>query len=235
MEKSQFERLRGYQAAFRSFLKEYENRGETVGDAVERLAREAARAREEFPETVPPFDKDEFRGRWVPEMGRYETARIRNWLLVALARLEEAEAVRPETLDACDYPMVEDRNIRKILERDFEEIRRAFAAQCWKSVIVLAGGSIEGLLAERLLRDGSVSGAPRRLQDLIALARKRNIVSPAVERLTQSAREYRNLVHPRHEIESGLTVDAEEARIAVEILRIVRRDLAKAGAAEDQA
>lgn len=223
-------KLRQYRSAFRQLLDEYEGQGSVVGGNLETLAQEIRRTDEDFPGLLPLFREDDFRGRWAREFGRYETARIKSWLSMAVARLDEAiESDAGALLVPCDFSMVRNGDIRRILERDFDEIRRAFAAQCWKSVIVLAGGSMEGLLAERFLREGIVGGVPRKLQDLIVLARKHNLVTPAVEKLSQSARDYRNLIHPMHEVKSGLTVDAEEARIAVEILRIVCRDLARAG------
>jgi hypothetical protein len=40
-------------------------------------------------------------------------------------------------------------------------------------------------------------------------------------------REYRNLIHPGNELRSKLTVGAEEARIAIEILNLIDRELGK--------
>ncbi len=46
---------------------------------------------------------------------------------------------------------------------------------------------------------------------------------------SHSVREYRNLVHPGKEIRSGLEFDAEEARIALEVLHMLDRDLSPLG------
>jgi hypothetical protein len=62
---------------------------------------------------------------------------------------------------------------------------------------------------------------------LIVVAVGLRLINPGVERLSQSIREYRDLVHPIVEIKTALRVDAEEAKIAVEVLNMIHRELAK--------
>lgn len=131
--------------------------------------------------------------------------------------------------------------LRSILERDYDEIQKAFVTGCWKSVIILAGGAIETLLLDRLLqneaRAKSSAKAPKdkagqvpEIKDwgfvyLILVAVDLSLINPDVDKHSHSLREYRDLVHPTVEIRTKLRVDAEEAKIALEVLNIVHRDL----------
>jgi len=63
------------------------------------------------------------------------------------------------------------------------------------------------------------------LSNLLAVSVELGLVTTGVEKLSHSLREYRNLVHPGNELRNKLSFDAEEAKIAVEVLNIVHRDL----------
>jgi hypothetical protein len=135
-----------------------------------------------------------------------------------------------------DFSFIKDGDLKKCLERDYSEIQRAFVSRCWKSVIILSGGAIEAILTDLLLANSSMalasSKAPKQsditkwdLADLINVSVDASLVSSGVEKLSHPIREYRNLVHPGNEIRTKLTFNSEEARIALEVLNIVHRDL----------
>ena len=138
-----------------------------------------------------------------------------------------------------DFSFVNDNQLRLILKRDFSEIQRAYISTCWKSVIILCGGAIEAILTDLLIANEAKAKASGRapinkyditrwdLSDLINVSLYLKLVSPGVEKLSHSLREYRNLVHPGNEMRNKLTFDAEEAKIALEVLNIVYRDLNK--------
>lgn len=63
------------------------------------------------------------------------------------------------------------------------------------------------------------------LKDVINVSVELKLVNSGVEKLSHSVREYRNLVHPGNEVRNRLTFDAEEAKIALEVLHMVHRDL----------
>ena len=105
-----------------------------------------------------------------------------------------------------------------------------------KSVIILSGGAIEAILTDIALQNATqakaATSAPKEsdvtrwdLADLINVAVELKLVSAGVEKLSHSVRAYRNLIHPGNEIRNKLTFDAEEAKIALEVLHIVHRDL----------
>jgi hypothetical protein len=134
------------------------------------------------------------------------------------------------------FVFVNDPDLRNIIERDFSEIQRCFISECWKSVIILCGGAIEAILTDLVLANSSQalssSKAPRQkditkwnLSSLIDVCVDLDLISQGVEKLSHPIREYRNLVHPGRELRENLVFNTEEARIALEVLNIVYRDL----------
>jgi hypothetical protein len=207
------------------------------------VADQVAQADRELPGLLPPFDRDYFRGRWRPEFKLYDAGRLRHWLQVALTHLRSAEqsqvggAAAP--LDtAIDFSFAGNPALQGILERDRVEIERGLQQQCWKSVIILAGGMVEALLADvvgKVKRSRADPGAPIpdvsrwSLNDLINEAHKLELVGRHLKGLSHTLREYRNLVHAGCELrDDKLRVAAEEAQLAVTILQMVARDLAAA-------
>jgi hypothetical protein len=63
------------------------------------------------------------------------------------------------------------------------------------------------------------------LNDLIEVALDTKIVTSQVASLSHTVRSYRNLVHPGVELRKGLKIEPEEAKIALQVLNILIRDL----------
>ncbi len=135
-----------------------------------------------------------------------------------------------------EFSFVKDTELRKLIERDYIEIQRAYVASCWKSVIILSGGAIEAILLDLLQQNQSAAMAapktPKKpditkwdLADLINVCVELKLVDQSVEKLSHPVREYRNLVHPGNEIRNKLVFGTEEAKIALEVLHIVHRGL----------
>jgi hypothetical protein len=134
-----------------------------------------------------------------------------------------------------EFAFITSPELRKILERDYEEIQKAFVTRCLKSVIILCGGAIEAILLDLLQQKQSAvlaTKAPKGktditrwdLVDLINVSVEIGLVSNGVEKLSHSVRDYRNLIHPGNEVRNKLTFNTEEARIAIEVLNMVHRD-----------
>lgn len=209
---------------------------------VRRLAEEIKRADADFPGLLPPFSAGDLHPETSYRFGipttYYNISDIRFYLVRVLAALK-VEIDGAQTAPATptrDFSFVADADLRKVLERDYAEAQRAYKAKCWKSVIVLSGGAIEAMLLDRLQRDPTAakaaSTAPNKpdltkwdLSDLINVSIELKHVGLGVEKLSHSVREYRNLVHAGNEIRHKLTFDAEEAKIALEVLHIVFREL----------
>ena len=63
------------------------------------------------------------------------------------------------------------------------------------------------------------------LDNLIDVAVELKYINIGVEKLSDAVRHYRNLVHPGNELRSGLKIEPEEAKIAIEVLNMIIRDL----------
>jgi hypothetical protein len=208
--------------------------------SVNQVATTIRRIESDFPDLLPPFALNQFfshRGGG-DNVSYYVASGILSYLATALGILEvevETDEGNPVT-EIKEFYFIKDSGIRRCLERDYTEIQRAFIARCWKSVIILSGGAIEAILTDLLVENATKATqsqkAPKQknitkwdLADLINVAVELDLVSSGVEKLSHSVREYRNLVHPGNEIRNKLAFDSEEAKIALEVLHIVHRDL----------
>jgi hypothetical protein len=199
------------------------------------ISAELTRVKQEFPSLLPPLDLKPH----LSQNGRfYQTQGLRSVLTIAISRLRvalETSESTPVTLQK-DFPFVKTPAIRNIVERDFLEIQKAFVSGCWKSVIILTGGVIEAILLDQLHQNASSAiksvKAPKGkeisewgLVHLILVSVDIKLVPPGLDKLSHSIREYRDLVHPTVEVRSALKVNPEEARIAIEVLNMLHRDL----------
>ena len=50
-------------------------------------------------------------------------------------------------------------------------------------------------------------------------------MTAGIEKLSESVREFRDLVHPGREVRQRLSFGMEEARIALDVVNILRREL----------
>ncbi len=204
------------------------------------LEVELQRLQNEFPELIPPFNKEDYfmHLAWHTDRRIYNLAGIRSYVAIALGRLQiaiEQPTGMPVT-EKRQFAFVSDSSLRTIVERDYVEIQKAYISECWKSVIILCGGAIEAILTDLLIQNETAAkaakSAPKNsditrwdLSNLIDVAVELPLVSAGIEKLSHPIREYRNLVHPGNELRNKLRFDAEEAKIAVEVLNIVHRDL----------
>jgi hypothetical protein len=218
--------------------------GAIRGSHISPLLREVELTNADLPGLLPPFSLEEFRGRWSPDYDRFEAAPLRAWLHAALSSLQgaiaKAESV-PE-MELLDFGFVKDAELRRVLTRDGLELQLVLRAGHWKSAIVLAGGAIEAILIDLLQGEpGALTAAkaPKKksditrwtLNDMIEVALELNAVNSSVANLSHAVREYRDLVHPGREVREKLAFGPEEARIGLEVLKILIRDRARAAGA----
>jgi hypothetical protein len=200
---------------------------------IDLIEQAVARLKADFPNLVPVFDFQDAHSH----EEYFNIQPVRAYLATVMGVLE-AEIATDEApvTETRSFPFIRDAKVREIVERDYLEMQRAFVAQCWKSTIILAGGAMEAVLTDIILANEAsakaASSAPKKpditkwdLADLINVAVELESVSSGVSKLSHPVREYRNLVHPGNEMRTGLTFDREEARIALEVLNILHRDL----------
>jgi hypothetical protein len=204
--------------------------------AVRPLFLELAFLQKDFPDLVP-FDPEQSQ---LEEDSEVNIISVMSMLSMVLGRLQTAleESTDVPVTEKREFAFISNSNLKAIIERDYEEIQRAFISNCWKSVIILCGGAIEAILTDLLLRNKiialSTKSAPKEnditrwnFSELIDVAVELKLVSVGMEKLSHPLREYRNLVHPGNEIRNKLDFGAEEAKIAVELLHILHRDLTR--------
>lgn len=242
MNSDELKRLRMFYRSLSGYQKIYESSSEKFisGISIVPLEDELRQLNEEFPSLIQqPFNKHQyFDHSTLSGATLYRLTAIKTYINGVLARLEIEinEAVSIPVTEKLEFTFISDSALRAIIERDYSEIRRAYTSGCWKSVIILCGGAIEAILTDLLSTHETIARAateaPRKsditrwdLSALINVAVELKLVSAGVEKLSHSLREYRNLVHPGNELRNELRFDAEEAKIAFEVLNIVHRDL----------
>lgn len=202
----------------------------------EQVREELITLHSSFPDAFP-----EFNIRSVYSGGYYKKEPVLIHLETLNAHIEsviESEmSLGPEPVtETRDFSFVSNADIREIIERDYIEAQKGFINECWKSVIILSGGMIEAILLDQLEQNETsakkAQAAPKNnhlrkwhLADLIEVAVEIQVVEPGVSTLSHSVREYRNLVHPGNQLRNNLSANREEARIALEVLHMVDRDL----------
>lgn len=143
------------------------------------------------------------------------------------------------------FHYIADAEFRRILERDVDEAESSLRHDNWKACIVLCGSILEAALYEYLLRDPtwtmdpsrsnvpSISGSATKkdirrtdlanqwtLDDLIKFAVTNGVVKGyTTQHIRDAVQQPRNLIHPRKEIRSGVTVDRGRAGVSIETLK----------------
>lgn len=172
------------------------------------VEEEIRSASADFPDLMPPFQKQAL--IWPSHQRYYSRPGLQNYLAAAIGRLRAAreEDDGLAVAEALEFVFINDRDLREILERDYIEIQRAYVSSCWKSVIILCGGSIEAILLDRLLKDEAAAKSAKTapgsksnltkwdLDELIKVATELKYVEPNAGTLADPVRQFRNLVHP---------------------------------------
>ncbi len=234
MDAGELKKLRQYYQSFLGIQRIFNNASGTNvrGISLGPLGAEINRLFDEFPDLIP-FQRSTF-----SRDGTYSRAGICSIIAMVVARLQVVteETMNTPIAEKRQFTFIRDLSLRAIVERDYSEIQKAYSLQCWKSVIILCGGTIEAVLTDLLLANEtsakSAKSSPKTtditrwdFSNLIDVSVELKLLSQGVEKLSHSIREYRNLVHPGNEVRNKLKFDAEEAKIAFEVLNIVHRDL----------
>jgi len=237
MDSDKHKKLTGYYQSLleqKRFLDTLSGGTRIIGSQLRPLLMEFDLLQKDFPDIIP-FDPEYDRLR---DAAFYDYISYRGYLAIVIGRLQ-AELNQPTDTPITEkrqFTFITNSDLRAIIERDYEEIQRAFISNCWKSVIILCGGIIEATLTDLLLSNNTIAltaeSAPQEkditrwdFSKLIDVSVELKLVSDGVQKLSHPLREYRNLVHPSNEICNQLSFNAEEAKIAVEVVHILHRDL----------
>lgn len=238
-ELNKLRRLRDQLRALHSFIDNERQRVPHTGESAQQMIPNTlAELTRHFPEV---FDFTPYRNE------RFDLIRVAQPIVAtAIAAIESdltaatAKAATPIRL----FPFVQDAELRRIVERDDRELAQAVQSESWKTVLILTGGAIEGVLLDLLLQPDNEPRASRHrlaprdknqqtkpldqwdLAHLIDVAHDLDLIKPNVKQFSHSVREYRNLVHPGLEKRSKMVVQESEARAAVNVLDMLHRDMA---------
>jgi hypothetical protein len=195
----------------------------------------------EYPDIVPPYDKDQYFDSINArnQEPSYDFLGIQTYLASVIGRLREIidQPVGSPITEEKEFLFIENIDLRQIVQRDYIELQKAYIASCWKSVLLLSGGLIEAVLLDLLqLKQEDIKECRSKpdesditkwdLNSLIRVSVELKLISDGVEKLSHPIREYRNLIHPGNELRKKLRYGPEEAKIAVEVVNILHRDLA---------
>lgn len=124
------------------------------------------------------------------------------------------------------FAFITDPRLAIILSRDYNELQTLDPYNSTKSVIVLSGGIMEGLLIDALVLSGTLTfseACNNELKKIINKALEKGIITE--DRLSHAIRNYRNLVHPGREIKDNVIFSVSDATIAKAAVDIFIREV----------
>jgi hypothetical protein len=136
------------------------------------------------------------------------------------------ERFSPVGHSTMDFSFVCNSGIKGILERDYAELMRLDPVHSSKSVLILSGGIIEGLLIDALVAEGAFTyeeAETKHLKELIHPAKRDGIIKH--DNITDVLRVYRNLVHPTREIKEKLSFSVDHAIVARDSVGLIIREV----------
>lgn len=125
-----------------------------------------------------------------------------------------------------DFAFIFDERLRRIAERDYNELQDLDPRVATKSVITLSGSIIEALLFDALVASGKWTfekACQNNLKDMVNQAYATKIITE--DRLTNATRNSRNLIHPGREIRDNVVFDNADAQASKVAVDIVIRDV----------
>ena len=131
--------------------------------------------------------------------------------------------------------------VSEIITRRLNEVQSCLAVEAHLAVIFHCGSILEGVLLgaaqkepEKFNRSRS---SPKRngktkafqdwsLSDFINVAYDVDLLKPDVQKFSHGLREFRNYIHPYHQMASGFTPDEHTAKVCLQVLKAALADLA---------
>ena len=138
--------------------------------------------------------------------------------------------------------IVKDEELAALLESRWVECENSFRANAYLSSIILLGSILEGVLlhkiknnpeeANRAMSAPKWKGKPKRfsewkLNDMITVARELGWLDKDIYGASDALRKYRNLIHPREQMRSGIYPDEGTYSISKPVVLAALDDLEK--------
>ena len=208
------------------------------GDLILEYERSLEKANIDLPGLLYNFNKRDFYSYSVENNIYYDPngikANIARNLGILKSKIDEDNNI--PVIQTKSFDFIDNEQIKEILKRDYLEIQRNLISSNWKSAIILSGGSIEAILLDLLTKEPDKAKDSKKVPDktdlnkwdlnsLIKVAVEERFIEIDISKFSHTVREYRNLIHPGVEIRKDLKVEPEEAKIAVEILNILIREV----------
>ena len=160
-----------------------------------------------------------------------------HWSLLGRSPPPSDEHAAGDQGDALSFEFVADETLRDILANDWGDALRVLQIGAWKACIMLCGGVLEGILlalaqiastakraeAVRRLKMANVSLEKLGLDDLLRLCGDLKLLDIERAHLGQFIRAHRNLIHPGLQSRKDVTVQREEAVIAINAVKSIAR------------
>ena len=161
---------------------------------------------------------------------------------------KETTSAKPHILPEQTWNFVTDSTLKMMLVRDYEELSRLVSVQAHKSIMIMCGSILEGVLHDLLKQrqedaddayyelylrtkghanDQAPSLDKWEFEHLIGVTDYLKLVDHNFKRVGDTMRDFRNLVHPRVETKKGAVVDPETAAAMLEFLKRTLRLLSE--------
>lgn len=141
-------------------------------------------------------------------------------------------------------PLVADPEMRKVLERRWQECTRCVSAKAPLAATVMMGGLLEALLLARVHRETDKSRVFRSsaapsdpktrkplmlqewtLRNYIDVAHELRWITSFAKDLGEVVRDYRNYIHPHKELTHGVQINDNDARLFWEVAKGITRQI----------
>ncbi len=155
------------------------------------------------------------------------------------------ESIRLRWLYQGDEPeferLITNPELSQLLKTRWQESKRTFQAGAYLSTIVLLGSILEGMLQHKIHTDpkraGNSKSAPKdrkgtvrpfdewSLETMITVAHECDWLDTDVRSYAVALREYRNLIHPRKQLNNGVYPDEDTCLMSWPVIKAALSDL----------
>lgn len=181
---------------------------------------------------------------YLKEYSIYKKEQTAKWFNSAEKRMNQQ--INPQiNIQEFDFGFIQDEEIKKLLIKDWNELKKAFKNELYKSTIILCGTILESILIDTLSKieekakanyyqkylEGKDKGnkSPEiekwQFYQLIEISKEQGIISIDVSKLSHIVRDYRNLIHQWVHKREGLQINSNVANSVVNLLAIAYNDI----------